>query len=295
MAAAMTSIVWTNFAKLQANDPVSTSTPSASTLIFSRRAASSQSLLTRPSSLCPRRSFSERLNRESGQLLPSRGEPLKATAQQLSAGVEAPPTPSPGGLKAGLSLVDTAILCVGFSFCAVCAAVSMLALSAISTLKSIRKAADSVEKLVDAARDELPSTMAAVRLSGMEISDLTMELSDLSHEISEGVRSSTRAVKTAEDGLRRVRTLASAQTLALLQERAAIPTRTVPPAVVSVARSSQQALVRGRQAVRDLSLIRRVGAWVGGFLSSQWQRNNLSAASPAALRRKPGPVAKERN
>ncbi|KAG6436615.1 hypothetical protein SASPL_101516 [Salvia splendens] len=39
-------------------------------------------------------------------------------------------------------------------------------------------AAESLEKLMDATREELPDTMAAVRLSGMEISDLTMELSD---------------------------------------------------------------------------------------------------------------------
>lgn len=32
---------------------------------------------------------------------------------------------------------------------------------------------------MDAAREELPDTMAAVRLSGMEIIDLTTELSDL--------------------------------------------------------------------------------------------------------------------
>jgi hypothetical protein len=33
--------------------------------------------------------------------------------------------------------------------------------------------------LADAALEELPSTMATVRLSGMETSDLTIELSDL--------------------------------------------------------------------------------------------------------------------
>lgn len=46
-------------------------------------------------------------------------------------------------------------------------------------LKAFKKAAESVEKLMDVAREELPDTMAAVRLSGMELSDLTMELSDL--------------------------------------------------------------------------------------------------------------------
>jgi hypothetical protein len=43
----------------------------------------------------------------------------------------------------------------------------------------MRKAAVSVEKLADIAREELPGTMAAIRLSGMEISDLTLELNDL--------------------------------------------------------------------------------------------------------------------
>ncbi|KAL6011305.1 hypothetical protein ACLOJK_001750 [Asimina triloba] len=42
------------------------------------------------------------------------------------------------------------------------------------------RAATSLAKLADTAREELPSTMAAIRLSGMEISDLTLELSDLS-------------------------------------------------------------------------------------------------------------------
>jgi hypothetical protein len=41
------------------------------------------------------------------------------------------------------------------------------------------RAATSFAKLADTARKELPSTLAAVRLSGMEISDLTLELSDL--------------------------------------------------------------------------------------------------------------------
>lgn len=36
-----------------------------------------------------------------------------------------------------------------------------------------------MEKLLDATSEELPETMAAVRLSGMEISDLTSELSDI--------------------------------------------------------------------------------------------------------------------
>ncbi|KQJ86834.1 hypothetical protein BRADI_4g07980v3 [Brachypodium distachyon] len=51
---------------------------------------------------------------------------------------------------------------------------------AIPTMLAMRRAANSFTQLADAALEELPSTMAAVRLSGMEISDLTLELSDLS-------------------------------------------------------------------------------------------------------------------
>lgn len=56
---------------------------------------------------------------------------------------------------------------------------------------------------MDVTREELPDTMAALRLSGMEISDLTMELSDLGQGITQGVKSSTRAIRVAEDRLRR--------------------------------------------------------------------------------------------
>ncbi|KAG6388903.1 hypothetical protein SASPL_150339 [Salvia splendens] len=44
--------------------------------------------------------------------------------------------------------------------------------SPTSSLKAFKRAAESLEKLMDATREELPDTMAAVRLSGMEISDL---------------------------------------------------------------------------------------------------------------------------
>ncbi|CAI5513755.1 unnamed protein product [Closterium sp. Naga37s-1] len=63
--------------------------------------------------------------------------------------------------------------------------------------QAVRRAAQAVERLAATAREELPGTMAAVRLSGMEISDLTMELSDLSHEISQGVRSPARTSRLA--------------------------------------------------------------------------------------------------
>ncbi|RRT67414.1 hypothetical protein B296_00039283 [Ensete ventricosum] len=78
---------------------------------------------------------------------------------------------------------------------------------AVRSEQAFKKAAESLEKLLDVTAEELPDTMAAVRLSGMEISDLTMELRDIGQEISQGVRSSTRAVRVAEDRLRRLTTM----------------------------------------------------------------------------------------
>ncbi|XP_027353732.1 uncharacterized protein LOC113864325 isoform X2 [Abrus precatorius] len=90
---------------------------------------------------------------------------------------------------------------------AICA--TWLFCSAIPALLAFKKAAESLEKLMDATREELPNTMAAIRLSGMEISDLTTELSDLGQDITQGVRSSTRAVRLAEQRLRRLTTVPS--------------------------------------------------------------------------------------
>ncbi|XP_074308668.1 uncharacterized protein LOC141643413 isoform X2 [Silene latifolia] len=86
---------------------------------------------------------------------------------------------------------------------AVAISATCLFCSAIPTLLAFKRAAESMEKLLDVTREELPNTMAAVRLSGMEISDLTTELSDLGQQLTQGVKSSTNAVRMTEERLRR--------------------------------------------------------------------------------------------
>lgn len=93
---------------------------------------------------------------------------------------------------------------LNYTACAVALSATWLFCWAIPTMLAFKRAAESLEKLMDVTREELPDTMAAVRLSGMEISDLTMELSDLGQEITQGVKSSTRAVRVAEERLRRL-------------------------------------------------------------------------------------------
>ncbi|XP_028755105.1 uncharacterized protein LOC114714529 isoform X2 [Neltuma alba] len=93
--------------------------------------------------------------------------------------------------------------------CATAISTTWLFCSAIPTLLAFKRAAESMERLMDSTREELPDTMAAIRLSGMEICDLTTELSDVGQEITQGVRSSTRAVRVAEERLRGFTTMAS--------------------------------------------------------------------------------------
>jgi hypothetical protein len=88
-------------------------------------------------------------------------------------------TPSPLPSPRTLSPADQQLVGMYFTACLGTGFLATLLLAAIPSLIALRKAAEAFEKLANAAREELPGTMAAVRLSGMEISDLTMELSDL--------------------------------------------------------------------------------------------------------------------
>jgi len=73
----------------------------------------------------------------------------------------------------------------------VCASIILLLLAALPTLQSIARAARSVEKLADTLAREFPPTLEAIRLTGMEISDLT-------DDVSEGVQSASQVVKQVD-------------------------------------------------------------------------------------------------
>ncbi|KAI3960845.1 hypothetical protein MKW92_026687 [Papaver armeniacum] len=134
-------------------------------------------------------------------------------------------------------------------------AFTSLVVAAVPALYAMGRAAISLSKLADTARDELPSTMAAIRLSGMEISDLTLELSDLSQEISDGVNKSAQAVQAAEAGIRQVGTIAKQQAVSMIQERANLPVISIQPVVVGAAKKTSRAV--GNATKTLLSMITR--------------------------------------
>ncbi|KAL0284958.1 UNVERIFIED_CONTAM: hypothetical protein Sangu_2800700 [Sesamum angustifolium] len=138
--------------------------------------------------------------------------------------------------------------------------------SAIPTLLAFKRAAESLEKLMDATREELPDTMAAVRLSGMEISDLTMELSDLGQEITQGVRSSTRAVRLAEERLRR---LTNMNPIVSVQEVAPRKAQIAGPVLARTARGIREGIVKGRAILQMFFTLTRYSKFLLNYFSSR--------------------------
>ncbi|THG12010.1 hypothetical protein TEA_011516 [Camellia sinensis var. sinensis] len=158
-----------------------------------------------------------------------------------------------------LSLSDQAFFLLAFIACTTSVAFMSLVTAAVPTLFAMRRAAISLSKLADTAREELPSTMAAIRLSGMEISDLTLELSDLSQEIADGVNKSAQAVQAAEAGIRKI---------AMIQERANLPTIPLQPVVAGAAMKTSRAV--GHATKTFMNMISR------GELGAENESENLA-------------------
>ncbi|KAI9116908.1 hypothetical protein K1719_011907 [Acacia pycnantha] len=152
------------------------------------------------------------------------------------------------------NLTHRHITLLNFVACVTAISATWLFCSAIPTLLAFKRAAESMEKLMDSTREELPDTMAAIRLSGMEINDLTSEISDLGQDITQGVRSSTRAVHLAEEGLRGFTTMASS---ASLQAVATLKAKPVEPVVARTARGLREGLVKGRTILQMLFTLTR--------------------------------------
>ncbi|EXC31941.1 hypothetical protein L484_009791 [Morus notabilis] len=168
------------------------------------------------------------------------GDKVEASQGGFHVGVGNPSLPIPSVAK--LSLSDQAFFLLAFIACTTSVAFASLAVAAVPTLYAMGRAATSLSKLADTAREELPSTMAAIRLSGMEISDLTLELSDLSQEIADGVSKSTQAVQAAEAGIRQIGALARQQTMSMIEERASLPIISLQPVVVGAAKKTSRAV-----------------------------------------------------
>ncbi len=83
---------------------------------------------------------------------------------------------------------------LGLSILLVAVSLTAVLVAALPALQELARAARSAEKLFDTLRRELPPTLEAIRLTGLEISDLT-------NDVSEGVKSANQVAKQVDESV----------------------------------------------------------------------------------------------
>ncbi|MEA5467781.1 DUF948 domain-containing protein [Spirulina sp. 06S082] len=83
---------------------------------------------------------------------------------------------------------------LGLSLLLVAVSLTAVLIAALPAFREIARAARSAEKLFDTLRREFPPTLDAIRLTGLEISELT-------DDINEGVNSASGVVKQVDESL----------------------------------------------------------------------------------------------
>ncbi|MBN3963100.1 DUF948 domain-containing protein [Nostoc sp. NMS8] len=83
---------------------------------------------------------------------------------------------------------------LGLSLLLVATSLTAVLVAAIPALQELARAARSAEKLFDTLSRELPPTLEAIRVTGLEITDLT-------DDVSEGVKSASQVVKQVDKSL----------------------------------------------------------------------------------------------
>ena len=86
------------------------------------------------------------------------------------------------------------IFWLGLSILLVAVSLTAVLVVTIPAIQELARAARSAEKLFDTLSRELPPTLESIRLTGMEISDLT-------DEMNKGVQSASHAIKQVDDSL----------------------------------------------------------------------------------------------
>ncbi len=87
---------------------------------------------------------------------------------------------------------------LGFSILLVAVSLTALLITAIPAFQELAKAGRSVQKLADTLSRELPPTLEAIRLTGLEISELSDELNQSAKNAGEAVKQVNESIKVAK-------------------------------------------------------------------------------------------------
>lgn len=91
-------------------------------------------------------------------------------------------------------LVIDPIFWLGVSILLVAVSLTAVLVAALPALQELARAARSAQKLFDTLSRELPPTLESIRLTGLEISDLT-------DDVTQGVQSAGRVVQQVDESL----------------------------------------------------------------------------------------------
>ncbi|CCH67434.1 Methyl-accepting chemotaxis protein [Richelia intracellularis HH01] len=94
--------------------------------------------------------------------------------------------------------VNEPLFWLGLSILLVAISLTAVLTVAIPALQDLSRAARSAEKLFDTLSRELPPTLESIRLTGLEITEL-------SDDVSEGVKSATKVAKQVDHSLNNAR------------------------------------------------------------------------------------------
>jgi hypothetical protein len=182
---------------------------------------------------------------------------------------------------------DMEFMTPSFAFYALCgvgcllgSALSAVLLSLIPTLQSVRRTMDEIAYLAASVREEVPDTLAAVRVSGLELTDCIEEVGELTADLGGGVRSATRgitaSVNTAQalgkyaanmtrnaipEVQRRAKPIIGSvrnETTRVLEERANMEEYS-GPVIANVANSTKKGVSAARNALKTADVARNVG------------------------------------
>jgi uncharacterized protein YoxC len=93
---------------------------------------------------------------------------------------------------------------LGLSILLVAVSLTAVLVVALPALQELGRAARSAEKLFDTLRRELPPTLEAIRLTGLEISDLTDDISQGVQNAGQVTKQVNQTVQSASKGAKNV-------------------------------------------------------------------------------------------
>jgi uncharacterized protein YoxC len=93
---------------------------------------------------------------------------------------------------------------LGLSILLVAVSLTAVLVAALPALQELARAARSVEKLADTLRRELPPTLEAIRLTGLEITELTDDVSQGVSSAGQVVQQVDRSIDSAKQQAKKV-------------------------------------------------------------------------------------------